>query len=267
MQILKVTSKNQAELEPAIAELEKLATYPLGQDRFKIDHGQDYFAFFRRLGSMHYYCTRVGDQVVAVAMGVIRQVPFRAGQPARKAWYLCDLKVHPEHRGNHYPLTMMRKAFIPCYLRCQRGYAISMNPGDGSPNRVVKLMRRWRWTPLSHAGNLQIFSVAAERMELLEPLLEEHRGKISYRSLAGIKDIVLESTGRPMPLIHVHWGASAEPELDRPQPGHEHMFCAPDGDPLIGALKDRGMLPTASASIIQHGMGDCDWKFVLTSDI
>ena len=36
-----------------IAGLEKGTSYPLGKDRFEIDHGEDYFAFFTRLGQLH----------------------------------------------------------------------------------------------------------------------------------------------------------------------------------------------------------------------
>lgn len=30
----------------------------------------------------------------------------------RQAWYLCDLKVHPAHRGQHLPLRIFRRVFL-----------------------------------------------------------------------------------------------------------------------------------------------------------
>jgi hypothetical protein len=45
------------------------------------------------------------------------------------------------------------------------------------------------------------------------------------------------------------------------------MFCAPSQDALALELDQIGLRPTATASIVAHGMKDCDWRFVLTSDI
>ena len=61
--------------ESRIADLEKGTSYPLGEDRFEIDHGADYFAFFTRLGQLRYYVVLDGDRVVAVAAAILRSVP------------------------------------------------------------------------------------------------------------------------------------------------------------------------------------------------
>jgi hypothetical protein len=45
------------------------------------------------------------------------------------------------------------------------------------------------------------------------------------------------------------------------------MLCAPEDDPLVGDLSGEGERPMATASVIQHGMGDWPWKLVLTSEI
>ena len=57
-----------------IADLEKGTSYPLGGDRFEIDHGKNYFAFFTRLGKLHYYVVLDGEKVIAVAAAILRQI-------------------------------------------------------------------------------------------------------------------------------------------------------------------------------------------------
>ena len=267
-----VNARNRASLQGPVADLEKIASYPLGDDAFSIDHGTDYFAFFERLGELRYMALMDGERVAAVGAGVLRSVPVRAGEAPSRVWYLCDVKVHPDFRGRHLPLTMLAKGDFPLnYARAPRGYGISMNPGDGSPNRIVRLVRHFRWAPFEAGPELGIYAVDATAVADLTPLLEQFRGHLGFLSLAGEKDLVLRSTGAPMPLIHVTWdplGKGVAPSNRKaPQPGHSHMFCVPHGDPLAIALAARGVLPTATASIVHHRMGRSDWRFVLTSDI
>ncbi len=266
MTIFKVTAARQHAWQAPIASLEASARYPLGDDWFRLDHGNDYFAFFRRMGDLHYYAAQTDDQIAAVGAGIVRRVPFHQGGRSRRAWYLCDLKVGPPFRGRRLPQKLMSRAFLPCYLRCRRGYAISMNPAAGA-NRVVHLIERFRWARIRFAGTLLIFSLDADTMRRLQPLVEAHRGPVSYLSLRGKKDLILGSTGTPLPLIHAQFGTCAEAGGMAPVDGHTHMFCAPEGDALAEAIARQGLVPSATASIVAHGMPGCDWRFVLTSDI
>lgn len=267
-----VNARNRAALQGRVADLERIATYPLGEDTFQIDHGADYFAFFERLGELKYMAMLDGERVAAVGAGVLRRVPLRLGEAPTRVWYLCDAKVHPEYRGRHLPLTMLARGDFPLnYARAPRGYGISMNPGDGSPNRVVRLVRHFRWAPFELGPELGIYGVDAPTLADLTPLIEQFRGHIGLLSLGGVKDLVLGSTGQPMPLVHVTWdplGKGVAPmNRKEPQPGHTHMFCAPHGDPMAIALAARGVLPMATASIVHHRMERSDWRFILTSDI
>jgi hypothetical protein len=162
---------------------------------------------------------------------------------------------------------MLSRVFLPRYLQCRRGYAISMNPGDGSPNRIVRMMGHFRWARSALATQLSLFSLDTDTMTRVRPVVERHRGPVSFLSLAGKKDIVLASTGRPMPLLHAQFGPCAEAGASAPQPGHVHMLCAPENDALALELGALGLARSASASVIQHRMGHVDWRFVLTSDI
>lgn len=275
VQILRVTPADRPALGPRLAALERLATYPLGRDSFQLDHGPDYFAFLDRLGEeVDYRVALEGDDLVAVGAGALRQVPLRHGGPLVRAWYGADLKVHPEHRGRRIPLRLLGSAFPWSYLRCPRGYGISMDPGDGRANPVVRLMGRWRWSPLRLATILVLWSLDRDQARAALPLVEARRGPLRFRSLAGVKDLVLQSTGARLPLLHLEWTTGAAPgardpstTVGEPQPDTTHMLCAPHDDPLASDLQARGLRPSARASVIAHRMQGCDWRFVLTSEI
>jgi hypothetical protein len=260
VRVVEVTRRLRPRYRRAIEALDAETTYPLGADRFRIDHGEDYFAFFDRLGDVHYFVTLDQGEVAGVAAGIVRRIPERA-------WYLCDLKVRAGHRGRHIPLLMLKRAFFPNYLRCRRGYAISMNKPGETENRIARLLSRFRWIPIAAAARLELFSLDAAAMRASAPLVARHRGPLSYLSLGGKKDIVLESTGAPMPLRHVQFGPCAEPGRGEPEEGCVHMLCAPEGDDLAVALRAEGHAASASATVIHHRMGRSDWRFILTSDI
>ena len=271
MKTLLLRGPGRGAYQERIAALESLATYPIGDDFFQLDHGPDYFAFFDRLGEVDYFVVREGQRVVGVCCAALRRVPDRLGGKLRRAWYACDLKVHPEFRGRRIPHRIANYAFLRDYLRCPRGYAITMNPvGGPRANRVLKIADRW-WNPTATPAQLEIYSLEAEVMDRLRGKVEAERGPIRFLSLRGIKDVVLQSTGSPMPLLHVQWGA-APPEgperlLAEPQPDHAHMFCAPEGSGLARFVAEAGVEPFATATVLSHRMSSCDWSFVLTSEI
>lgn len=262
-----IAANERLQYQPGIVAIEQIASYPLGNDFFKIDHGADYFAFFDRLGDVYYYLGLDGDRAIAVGAGVLREVPNRPRELPHPAWYLCDLKVHPDYRGFQLPLRLLGYAIQSNTAGCDRGYAISMNPGDGSPNRVVRLLQRFSPVPFRCTATLEIYALDAATMHSVASVLVEYRGPISYLSLQGIKDLKLQSTGEILPLLHVQFGSQAQQGTAMPQVGSTHMFCVPSHDSLALTLAERGIYPMATASVISHGMDDCDWRFILTSDI
>jgi hypothetical protein len=265
MKFHRISPTERSLWQPGIAALEATARYPLGNDFFQIDHGEDYFAFFDRLGEVDYYIGVEGQQVVAVGAGILRQVSDHASEALQPAWYLCDLKVHPAHQGKLASVRILSYAIAQGIQRCDRGYLISMNPGDGRPNRLVQMLQKFPLVQLQLMGTLLIYSVDADQMNELAPLLRSHRGEIGYRSLSGIKDLRLQSSGTVLPLVHVQWGFG-KGNMDL-QAGMTYMFCAMVGDPLVQDLAAVGVAHQATASVVAHGMGDCDWRFMLTSDL
>lgn len=268
MKLVRVGAEDRARLQARLERFDAHWTYPYGDDRFRIDHGASYYAFFDRLGEVSAYAWLEGEEIVGIGVAVLRSVPFVRGGPPRRTWYLCDAKVRPDRRGEKLSFRAATQRFLPHYLRAQRAYGISMNPGDGSENGVVRHARRWKLAPLELAGTLAIYSLDADAMRRLAPIVAQHRGPVSYLSLEGKKDLVMQSTGARLPLLHVQFGPCADRSGPAsPVDGMTHMLCALAGDGLDRALAAEGVRPAASASIIAHRMRECDWAFVLTSDV
>ena len=270
MQLVKITRAELPKWHQQLVALEQLSTYPLGSDTFRLSHGDDYFAFFERLGAVHYYAWQDRGQLVCVACGVLRDGP--AGQPKR--WYLADLKVHPDYRRRHLPIKMLRRAFVPNWLKCGRGYAIAMNPNDGREPPGLRLLAHFRWIPASlfHTQQLDIWSADADTMARALPVVVAARavgsGDAHFASLRGVKDLVLASTHAPLALLHLRFGDVVDKAtFSAPQPGHVHMWCAPRTSPTAHALVSAGFLPSASATLMQHRLAGFDWSTVDTSEI
>ncbi|MFN3202059.1 MAG: hypothetical protein ACE366_26875 [Bradymonadia bacterium] len=264
VRIIEISAASAHRWAHKVATLEEGVTYPLGDDRFTLDHGADYFAFFRRLGDLVYLAAVEAGEVVAVFAGALREVP--QGGRMVKAWYLCDLKVRPSHRGRRLPLKMLASALPRHIGRSARGYGITMNPPSGE-NRVVRLFRRFPLLPVKVGPQLLFWSLSSAQMADVAALVVRHRGPMGFLSHSGRKDLMLESTGAPMPLLHVQFGPLAEGVIEKPLEGHVHMLCAPEDDGLADDLMGMGLAPSATATVLHHRMGGTDWRWVLTSDI
>ncbi len=264
MKIFEIKKDDRYLYQEQLATLEKIAIYPLGDDSFRIDHGSDYFAFFDRLGDVHYFVCTINDKVVAVSAGIIREIPH-------KVFYLCDLKVHPDYRGKKIPLKMLSHGAIRYYLKCPRGYAISMDKGEQKENRVAKLLSRFRWLKIAPVEKLFIYSFTHEEIKRYRELIEKHKGPISFLSLLGIKDLILESTKKPMKLLHIQYGhdlGGAHDALTKDaKEDHVHMLALTSGDPLKNEFDQLKIRSSSSATVIAHNMKIIKWDFIRTSDI
>lgn len=239
--------------------LERDVWYPLGDDRFRIDHGRRYTAFFERLGDVRVHLALDAGNVVGVLVAVLRRSPF----DGRDLWYLADLKS----RGEGAAVTAALWRAFRSRAETTRGFAVSMDPARG-PNRLVQMaVRRLEPRPAALAQLVFHFLDAdgADRaVRELAPLL----GAVSFLDLGGAKDLRLESTGRPWPLVHAQFGPWAQHDALglRARPGYAHAFCAVEGSPL--AAKLAAIAPVAArATLLAHGLALEQIGAPLSSDI
>jgi hypothetical protein len=245
-------ARRQAEL----ARFERSFTYPLGADRFRIDHGADYLAFFRGLGTPAVWVAEAGGELVGMLVAVRRPLP---GTP----WYLCDLKVARGHAGAGPRLLA---AFDAWPHAAEPAYGISMDPARGA-NRLVEAVRRRSRSGLRVGPKLALWSFDAGAWQRVAGEFARALGPVGFRDLRGVKDIVLASTGQPMPLLHVQHGPAGNADAVGPRPGHVHMVCLPAAHPLTGRLDGMGLRTNAGATILCRGLEKFDWTAVLTSEI
>ncbi|MBI3560349.1 MAG: GNAT family N-acetyltransferase [Gammaproteobacteria bacterium] len=258
-----LTHKNWATYGSQLQELENLSEYPFGSDFFRIDHGSTYFQFFERLGQPIFNVAIENEKIVACAAGILRKLPLADGEI--KSWYLCDLKVHPQFRGRGLPSRLFRTGLFLNYLKCSRGYAISMNPSTGN-NGVINIIQKLPWLAFMTAGQLNFFNLSWAQMVDVSASLTRITGPLSYLSLANKKDLIMKSSNQTLNLLHVQYGPLAEPQLLEPQKNFIHMICAQENSPLNQLLVSKFPI-SAQATLLSHRMNNINWDFILTSDI
>jgi hypothetical protein len=257
----RITRDNIHQWQQQLEQLERAFSYPLGSDSFTIDHGSDYLRFFERVGRAHIFACAHQDRLAAVGAGVISH---RLG-----AWYLCDVKVHPDFRGNRLPLKLFRRYFLGCYLKSQRGYALTMEDQGGRTNPITKIMESLPWTPLKRGCRILFFYEDLERTLSAIKIMQATRPGIRFSTLQGIKDLVLKSSGQPIKLLHMEWGKDTDQNihLREPQQGSLHMWAIQDDSPLIAQLAGENIMPQASGHIFHHRLQSVDWNMLRTSEL
>lgn len=241
------------------ARFERGFTYPLGADRFHIDHGADYLAFFRGLGEPVTFAATLDRDIVGVLVAVRRRVPD-------PVWYVCDLKVAARCGGLGLARRLLRTWARAHLAATPRAFGVSMNPAVGD-NRLARLALRCTEVGVRAGPVLGVYSFDFATWQRLAPLLTDALGPLRCYDPRGRKDLVLASTGQPMALLHLQHGPNARLDPTDPRPGCIHMLCLPQQDPLAARLRDVGVVAGATASVLHVGMGAFAWRRVLTSDI
>lgn len=258
-------------VEPSDADLHAFETrvnawYPLGAtDRFRIRHGQRYTAFFHRLGETLYRASYDEHRdIVATCAAVLRPAPGCAGT---RAWYLGDARVREDHLGRRLPLQTMQGVLGQCVKRCNAIFAVEMGVGE---SRILKLLQYSCPGTSFSVIHLNVYmlpgSVARDNPDVLYHTFGAD-GTV-FLNLTGVKDLVLESTGTPMKLLHVH-------PRDRTQATDVHSclvdasamycMCAVQGSKLA-VLLDQLTTP-CPAKIIHANMHNADWNQLSTAEV
>lgn len=255
-----VAASTLAARQHELTAFERGFVYPLGRDRFHIDHGADYLAFFAALGEPFPWLAEQDGRLVGVFVAVRRQLANRS------IWYVCDLKVAPTATGRGIARRLLR-AWADAHVRdADAAFAVSMNGADGQ-NRMAPLAARCPAAGPIRTTQLVLFSLDHAAWLRTAPLLQRTLGPLGFHDPHGTKDIVLESTGTAMPLLHLQHGPWARPHLAPAREGAVHMFCLPAAHALVGELQRLGIAPNASATVLHRHLGDVDWTWLSTSDI
>ena len=257
--LVPIPEPERAGWQARLAAFEREFAYPLGPDRFHLDHGADYFAFFDGLGSIRPYVATQHDQVIGVLVAVRRTI---VGQ---RCWYLCDLKVSPRVGGWSVGSRLLRAWQADHRLPGEPVFGVSMNPDRGE-NRLARLALQSRLLGPLEASALVLFSLEQRAWHVAAPRLEAALGPLAFRDARAEKDIVLQSTGTSLPLLHLQYGSLARGNVKDSRAGWVHMFCLPGDHPLRPDLAGAGIVPTATASVL-HSPGLRAWRSLLTSDI
>jgi hypothetical protein len=218
-----------SELGPYVEGLraiERATRYPIGDsDHFTIDHGAEYHPFFSTLGHDPRFLVGLdGDKVIGGVVGMYRDVCIR-GRVVRGV-YGADWKLAPEYRGRGVASKMLSwgasRIFTDSTLLGWRyAWVAAMKGAHGDVMRTVKGMHIGK---LAHpAGTLAVYFVDPARLAALHtddaplPPAQDDGIDLSHQvagsveppglvSTAGRKDLRLESTGAPWPLVHLPYG-------------------------------------------------------------
>lgn len=256
-EFVEITKSNKQKYNKQIQKFEnKLAHwYPLGQnDKFKISHGNNYYSFFERLGRMNMLICLSQGKVIGLGCGVLRNINHK------KVWYICDLKIDQNHRRKWIPFKMLLESFHKIG-QSNKIYGISMN--NGKENKVLRLAKRIPLLDFKKGPLLYIYSLEYNQMLKAKPIIEKYRGWFGLTTLSGVKDLIMQSTGKPMPLLHLDWNKSNNMILD----GYTYMFCCPENDPMKNELDKNGITTDITATIVYYNMKKFDWRFIMTSEI
>ena len=263
--------------------------YPLGNDSFTINHGDNYFSFFQRLGEVYYFLIVKEKQIIGTGCAILRECGNN------KFWYLCDLKISKEHRGQNLTIGLFVKMFWKFFFKVWQGYLISMDPNSSQIVHIFNKIKNLLYIDIKN-DKLLIYSLPKEHMETIEKYLEPVFGKITYLSLAGKKDLVISSTNRAIDLYHLQHGplkigtessdflgapmnfdlqssrgsvtAKENTKILKEIPdGATIMFCLNSNSPLVNILEKYNITTNISATIISYRMDFFDWNNILTSDI
>jgi hypothetical protein len=271
MQIIEITPPLRHHYNEKLRAFEQTFQYPFGQDSFVIDHGADYFAFFDRLGEPHVFVGLESNDVVAVAIGILRDVDLLDTGRLEKVWYGCDLKVHPDYRGTYFAQKVMDVALKHYASSSTKLYGISMNPVNGT-NKMIAYASHFPHLNMKLSGNLSFYLLNEQQLNKIRKLVENTFGLCQFLSLKGQKDLVLSSIGKPLPFLHF---CSSFPEIGYPEGenGQEivgkddrYMFCFPSDHSLNKQFKNFHIQSIASASIISN-IENTNWNFIRSSDI
>lgn len=240
--------------------------YPYGNDYFSIDHGDNYFSFFERLGKIDLtYCL---DKSSNSVVGSFIKVKRKTGND--NVSYMCDLKVDKRFRNINLGTNLVLKnVFLDHFF--EKMYAISMDDSTNPISIIEKKIKKYQWLlPIVELKfqKLLIYSLNYQEIIQILPKLEEKLGKIRYISLEGKKDLILKSNNQKIKLFHLDWGfCNHSYPVREPLEDYQYMFCFLENNPIVKELDNLGISTNITAKLIHNCPDDFSFNFIRTSDL
>lgn len=248
--------------------------YPLGSDSFNISHGQNYYSFFNRLGKVYMNICIINNKIVGTGCGILRDIRYN-NNTLKTCWYVCDVKVLTSFRGKNIITKIMLNSVSKLWTT-NKIYAIGMNNDDNKSN-ILKYAQKFPLLNFKHGGKLMIYSVDYNIIISILPIIKKYKGNnIKFLSLYGKKDLILKSTNKPMKLLHIYVDDLKDSPILKdktdnyyvePIKDYTYMFCCLYEGEMYKELLQNKITTEISATIIHKNMDNCDWNFILTSDI
>lgn len=252
---------------PVLADFERRldCTYDLGPDKFRISHGHDYHAFFRRIGLLDYKTVRDSHGIAASCALILRQMDDKS-----LVWYAGDLKVRPDCRNRHLTSKLIY-ACLPLGMITLKVFAVEMiGENNVLESKIVRMTKYLRIPTWISCKRLSIYNWTCEEAHRALALINNRvQWSTKFISLQGKKDIVMQSTGQVLPVLHMIRDQSIKAYdivQDAPQLGYNHMYCCLAADIIALDLSRIGLKPSSSAWIISNAF-DSDYRFLSTAEI
>ena len=250
--------------------------YSFGSDLIMFNYGRDYFAFFRRLGHINYFIIKHNERkiIIGTLCMILRKFTLpKRGKNNMLFWYICDLKIDTEYRGQKLTSKLFEHIFYRMSLITRRGYLITMNP---TSQHIIHIINELQSTICTNytSNKLLIYMVPFSIMKIIERFFICAFGKITYITLSGIKDIIFHNK-KNVKIYHLHHETNSALtnkltsgiKLSEIQSDSMIMFCFPKASPLENIMNDFNIQTDISATIISWSMDFFDWHDILTSDI
>lgn len=253
-------------------DLQVSQKYSLGLDSYLNNYGTNYFAFFERLGQVNCFIIKhIDSKIIIGSVCIIFKNHISYHKKTKRKlhyWYICDLKIDNKHRKQGLTIKLFEHIYHRFSLISQRLYLIAMDPDSQQIIHIINKLQPTIHFKFKHKYKLTkllIYTVPVIIMKEIERYFTCIFNKITYLALAGVKDMVLSSTGKSMNLYHLQHDNRGKKLMDVPE-DVSIMFCFPKDSPLEDIMNSHDIRTDITATIISWSMNFFDWHDVLTSD-
>ena len=235
--------------------------YPYGNDYFKINHGENYFYFFQRIGEMRMNIILYKGEIIGTACGVLKKVN------GELIWYICDLKIKKEHRGIRLPIQLLIKNMDKSKIT-DKAYGISMN--SNSENKILELAQSIPFLNFKKIDNICIYALTYEQIIKVKLILDKIYSEISFINISYCKKLMFKQSNSEFKILHLNFKPINEKKVQvysEPQPDYMHMFCILESNSINKILNNIDIMPSSTATLIANNMDSFSWDFLTTSEI